>query len=142
MSWQAHLFIGVPISTYEDIRKIMLQLSGNLEWRTADKGELFYDLPAIEGKSVKYKGNEYPVKIRPMRGIEGGSKFPPNDPSYTDAMIGFELTSRYAPAILDQGYEYGRPEPFVFDPLDIADILQQVRKWWPEAQAIIWDIWH
>jgi hypothetical protein len=37
---------------------------------------------------------------------------------------------------------HGRPEPFAFDPLAVADLLTQVRTVWPEAQALIWDRWY
>jgi hypothetical protein len=69
------------------------------------------------------------ITIYFQRESEGGCDWPvPRDEAYTDAIVGFALTSRYRPAILDKGHEHGRPEPFEFNPQDILDILEQVIK--------------
>jgi hypothetical protein len=42
----------------------------------------------------------------------------------------------------DEGEDSGRSDPFPFDPLDIVDILAQVRTWWPDASVFLWDRFH
>jgi len=70
---------------------------------------------------------------------EGGCYWPvERDEYYSDAIVGFSLTTRYAPGILNR--KGSRPEPFEFDPQDILDILENVHAWWPDAKALLWSV--
>lgn len=138
MPWQAQLFIGVPVHDYDEARQILGKLGAFL------KG---YDDESLcntaANKTVNFRGKVRQITIGFSREAEGGCPFPmPKSEPYTDAIVGFYLTARYSPALLDEGHKHGRPEPFCFDPLEVADLLKQVREWWPEAQAIIWDNWY
>ena len=150
MPWQGHLFIGQKVHNYDEVRAIFKTL-GKTNW-TLDGEPYPYDDEALSNdeyddiqQTIEYRGNKIEVAIRLRIEGEGGCDFPAeqDERDYTDAMVGFALTRRYRGAILDAGFEHGgRPEPFVFDPLEIQAILDQVRVWWPEAQALIWTIFH
>jgi hypothetical protein len=147
MPWQAQLFIGVPVKTHADIRAIYVQLgSGDVISGLTDE-ELEFDFGGIQ-KFVMWNDKLHHVNVEVMIEREGGTDFPVVDDTadttsaYTDAIVGFGITSRYRPAILDRMHPKGRPEPFCFDPLELNEILVQVRQWWPEAQTMIWDVFY
>lgn len=56
--------------------------------------------------------------------------------------VGFQLTSRYRAAVIDDGHEHGRPDPFVLDLDVLGEILRDVRRWMPEAQILLMDVFH
>lgn len=154
MASQAHLFIGERVGNWKDIERVAGVLSIDL----VDISELSCKSPNISIvcdqwtdavqkrplRKVHFRGAAYDVVPHLMYEREGGSEFPaPAGDAYTDAMIGFELTSRYAPAILDIDHARGgRPEPFEIDVEACASILAEVRAWWPTAGLYIWEIWH
>lgn len=139
MPWQAHLFVGVPVHNYDEVRAVFTKLGIGTALAVKDE-----DLSGVSKRaSVKHRGKVFRVAIAFMREYEGGCEFPVGiEEKYTDAIVGFELTSRYKGAILDAKEPNGRPEPFVFDPNDCAAILKQVREWWPAARLMIWDNFH
>ena len=57
-------------------------------------------------------------------------------------VLGIQLTTRYGPAIIDVGMEYGKDSPFILNLPELADLLKQVRKWWKKAELIEMDIWY
>lgn len=144
MSWQAQLYIGVPVHSAAEARAMLDRLG--VDHTRFDDYDLFLMWDAEGGREVgretaiTFRGTQFTACITPRREREGGTELPvsPTD-AYTDAIVGFALTSRYRPAILDQGNESGRPEPFVID-LDAARaILEEIRAFWPEAQLMVWD---
>ncbi|GEM_PF-7068937 len=139
MPWQAQLFIGVSVHSWTEARSVLDRLG--VSHASVDDDDLFH-MPDEQCRKteVVFRGTRFTVVIAPQREREGDTPFPvPDAESYTDAIVGFPLTSRYSPAILDQGYEHGRPEPFVID-LDAARaILDEVHAFWPEAQCMMWD---
>ena len=143
MPWQAQLFIGVSVHDNEEVREVFQKL-GRHDLDALDADELEEELweePSVKKELWVPEGSEsvkQEITIYFQRESEGGSDWPvPRDEAYTDAIVGFALTSRYRPAILDKGHEHGRPEPFEFNPQDILDILEQVHAWWPEAKALL-----
>ena len=148
MPWQAQLFIGVPVHDYKEAWGVMRQLGSPLpEYDKMDEDDLdeqldnFYEIRIH--KKIQFRGKEEEIEIVFSKEEEGGSRFPVRrSEEYTDAIVGFGLTSRYSPALLDQGHKHGRPEPFCFKPQEIIDILAQVHEWWPEAEVMIWDQWY
>ena len=144
MPWQAQLFIGQRVHDAHEAREIFQKLGCHtLEYLNDEEleEELWND-PKFD-RYAFHKGENIEVEIRFRRECEGGCPWPvPRTDDYSDAIIGFALTSRYAPAILDKGHSHGRSEPFEFEPHDICEILDKVREWWPEAKAIIWDVWY
>lgn len=147
MPWQAHLFIGEVVHDYVEIKEVLDKLGIDYS-HIMDNDDLFsgeaykkviLHIPGELGTT----GKNFTVAIQPMKESEGGTCFPVNKSNpYTDAIVGFELTSRYDPSILDRDYKHGRPEPFVINLNEANVLLQQVRKFWPEAQLIMWDNFH
>lgn len=135
MPWQGHLFIGQRVHDKKEAAAIMRKLApASLSTKNIK------DTPIA--KTIRYRGKKFSVKIEFLFEVEGGAVLPMKG-DYTDAMVGFALTRRYRGVILDEEYQNGgRPEPFPFDPTELTKILKQVRKWWPEAQTLIWTIWH
>jgi hypothetical protein len=137
MPWQAQLYIGVPVRNYAEIRRTFKQLKVKVPKKLADE-DLFYDAPGLD-TLVRYKGRFFLVSVHAMHEDEGG-EFPVEDDDDSPcAIVGFPLTDRYKGAILDAHIPHGRPEPFVFDPLECQALLKQVRAWWPEAKLMIWE---
>jgi len=137
MPWQAQLYIGVPVRNYAEIREVLKQLKVKIP-KMSDE-DLLYEQPGLE-THVKYKNKLFKIDVHPMHEDEGGSTFPvAPDEDCPNAIVGFPLTDRYRGAILDAHIPRGRPEPFVFDPLECQALLKQVRAWWPEARLMIWE---
>lgn len=139
MPWQGHIYIGQKVRSYEEARSILANLDDD-----PDRDWDSMDIEALRAScfdaSVHLHGNEFHVCVGLMEEWEGGDPYTYDDSP--DAMVGFGLTSRYKGSILDKDCENGQTEPFEFDPSDITEILSQVRKWWPEAKAIIWTVFH
>ncbi len=138
MPWQAHLIIGERIHTYEQA----VEIAAGLGWKVTVE-----ELQDGEAKSfkIKHKGKTKKVGIYAWFESESGAKYPsPETADFTSkdtsAWIGFQLTSRYKGEILDADEEHGRPDPFEIDIEAVADILKQVRVWWPKAQFLISDM--
>lgn len=151
MPWQAHIFIGKKVATYDDIRQIAkeLNLSVKIDEDVDDGSSITSDNwhDAVKKKKLViplvYKGKTYKFKPEFKTESEGGSTFPNSQvDTYTDAMVGFALTTRYAPTLLDKEFANGRPEPFELNLNEMQDLLSQVRKAWPTASIYMWDIWH
>jgi len=147
MPWQAHLFIGEPIATYEQAAAILIKLGADPAQVEAKKDELDYHAPEDLGtpkRSITYRGVVHEVAPAVFVEGEAGDSFPEQDPKAmnTFAMVCFPLTTRYSPEILDVGNPHGRPDPFIIDMDGVADILRQVREWWPEAQFMVCDVFH
>jgi hypothetical protein len=143
MAWQAQLFIGQPVRSYEEARAILTKLG--VTSALAETGDT--DLPNVIWKVIPmtYLGKKFAGEVYFSIEREGGSRFPTpkgQNQNYTDAAVVLDLTSRYEGSILDAEETHGRPEPFVFDPIEVADLLTQVRAVWPEAQALIWGRWY
>lgn len=153
MPWQAHIWIGVKIHDYVEARQALLALekgpgvklkhgpagAGSTVAGTVD--ELLPDIAFLV--PLVYKGKSVVAKATMEVDREHGVTFPvPNSRVYTAALVGIHLTSRYSPAILDEGHRNGRPEPFELDLDALQDLLAQVRGWWPEARVLMMDIWH
>jgi len=142
MPWQAQLFIGQRVHNWDEVRAIYKKFGHVLSEDDLELEETQWDLPTIPF-SFNWDGEQWNVHASFRREPEGGCPFPVDKlEDYSDAAIVFDLTSRYKGAILDGQYEHGRPEPFEFEVEDVLHILNQVRKKWPEAKAIIWDKWY
>jgi hypothetical protein len=145
MAWQAQLYIGVKVHSLPEAKRVLAGL-GVSDFPHESKS-WYYKYPEKQSKIV-YKNVTYPVNVSFQFEPEGGSvisvdEVPQEEKrSYTDAIVGFPLTARYKGEILDVDEENGRPEPFEIDIEGCSDILSQVRKWWPEAQLLMWDRWH
>ena len=139
MPWQGHLWIGESVSNWEEVRAIYDKLG--IDYKDIkDEWNDFFRNPHLPGakRQVRYKDTTFGVSITFEHEGEGGMRFPNNE-VYSDALVGFQITSRYSPAVIDSWCGTGgRPEPFEFDPQDLVDILKQVREWWPDAKCIIW----
>ena len=156
MPWQGQLVIGEKVWNYDDAAAIFKKLGCETDLTPPpglDEDEMLdFELDVFGGVAIKkqitYKGVVIDVSIYLLTGSEGGVEFPVpgNDenpkPDYTDALVGFYVTSRYSGAVLDKDTSHGRHEPFVFDPTELAELLSQVREWWPEAQAMIWTVFY
>jgi hypothetical protein len=163
MPWQGHLLIGQRVHDWVEVLEIFRTLGVHefdaLYDRTQKPGydplgedrdwsddlnveiqEAIWDMETKLERTIVHKGVTYEVQIEFRHEGEGGALFPvPKDEEYTDACVYFSLTQRYRGAVLDFAHEKGgRPEPFEFDPQDIAHVLAQVNEWWPEAKAMIW----
>ena len=148
MPWQAQIFIGQRVHSTQEAVGILRSLGVDLSVLDEDP-ERMDDLDGWQirfrfpSHSIAYAGQTFEVRPQYMEETEGGGPFggrPEND--YTDAIVGFNLTSRYEGAILDHATENGRPEPFYIDVEGLSDILRQVREWWPEAQAMVWNVFY
>lgn len=151
MPWQAHLYIGQPVATYDEVADIYAKLGvppATLQdpLRTDDPDYFFGDDAVALGmpkRKVIYRGVAFPANPTFLRESEAGDAFPANPGERnTFAMVAFPLTSRYRPAILDVGNTHGRPDPFVIDLMGVDWILKQTREWWPLAEFLVCDIFH
>jgi hypothetical protein len=160
MPWQGHLFIGQKVHDYGEVIEIFQKLGvteldalGEKLKSASDENtksdieqevqEALWDMSSVE-RTIHYKGVDWPVRIDFAHEGEGGADFPVDkDERYTDAAVCFHLTQRYRGAILDfEDQHGGRHEPFAFDPLELQEILVQVRSWWPDAQVLIWTVFY
>lgn len=129
MGTHGQLYIGVPVQNEAEAVAIYNQLD-------IDIGEDGVFSGTGKEVTVSLKGRKYEVYLSAMTDEDEMESF----------AVGFHLTDRYEGAILDadskwpDGNPRGRPETFVFDPLDIVEVLKDVRKWWPQAQVFIWDV--
>lgn len=135
MPWQAHLFVGQGVRTYSDVRLIFGKLG--VEKERMDIADW-----AVGEIVVKRQLTVGEVKIRFVFEAESGDSFPVPRNAPINAFVGFPLTSRYKGAILDRKFPNGRPEPFRLDLVEIQLILDQVRVWWPEAEILMYEIFH
>jgi hypothetical protein len=144
MAWQAQLFIGVAVHDNEEAREVFQKLGDNHELESFEGEDLEEELYETTLKrTILHKGMSKEVEIFFRQECEGGQEWPVRrTEAYSDAIVGFALTSRYLPAILDEGHVHGRPEPFEFDAHEICGILESVHEWWPEAKAMIWGVWY
>lgn len=154
MPWQAQIFVGESVRNLNDLYKIAKTL--NMDYPPIEEAfddinpitkedEYIYGVDYFPKKEIeiKYKGETHKVTIEFMFESEGGSQWPDqviDYEDYTDALVGFEITSRYAEGILN--HNGSRPEPFRLDLEGIIDIRDQVRKFWPEAQIYVWNRWY
>jgi hypothetical protein len=141
MPWQAQLFIGQPVHNGQEVIDILKGLGVET---TSTRYEIDEDheieMTTLK-KAIIVKRKAVKVDIELYIEEEGGVRWPVDkNEDYTDALIGFPLTSRYVAGLLNT--KESRPEPFVFDPLEVYDILTQVRAWWPQAQAMLWDVFY
>lgn len=129
MGTHGQLYIGVPVQNEAEAIAIYEQLDIDIgeDGVFCGDGRFF---------TVSLKGRKYKAYVSAMTDEDVMESF----------AVGFHLTDRYMGAILDadskwpDGRSRGRPEVFVFDPLDIVEILVEVRQWWPQAQVFIWDV--
>ncbi len=141
MPWQGQLYIGQRIHNIDEARAVLTALHRAGDDRIPERDEDDDDigeLPSLT-RNVVHAGKPFTVQVEVHQTEEGGVSFPvPASEPYTDALIGFELTARYRGAILDAAFTSGgRPEPFAVDVAAVADILRQVREWWPSAEVLI-----
>lgn len=142
MPWQAHLYVGERVATFDDVRRVFAKL-GHIDPIT-DEDIDYKETPALK-KTITLDGQTFNVTVEFEQESEGGSSFPsdPANGDYTDALIGIALTRRYSAAILDRAYEHGgRPEPFRLDLVEIHSILDQVHVWWPDAELFMFEVFH
>jgi len=141
---QAHLHVGIPINSPADLVRAAQRfgVTPPANQRDLDDWEAAFSSVAltIEGQPVgldiRWDDDVGPWQ-QPYQNTVTGK---PGD-SYT--MIGAQLTSRYSPAIVDEGWTRGgRSEPFVLDLIRLAKILAAVRKVWPEAEILMMDQMH
>lgn len=147
MPYQAHLFIGERVGTFDDARGVLRRLGVRDDQMPEDEEEFDEHLRdglaesfALPERQIIYRGTQYAAI--PFLFAE---EFPAEEPTsdYTCALIGIPLTSRYRGAILDVDYvRGGRPEPFEINLDDAADLLRQVQEWWPTAKLLMMDIDH
>lgn len=135
MPWAGHLYIGEKVRNTTDVIRVFQKLGKSL-----DNDTKIQDLHKFTTKiSVEYMGETFVETISFQQETEEGVRWPLDpDEQYTDAIVGFALTSRYQPAILDYVYEHGRPEPFEVDVVGMTEILKSVQTIWPEARVLIW----
>ena len=134
MPWQAHLYVGVEVSSEKEALKIYNDLGITPD--TPRNGGVF----GGAGKEyfISLRGKQHRVYLYAMQENEGGSN---------TFAVAFALTGRYGPEVLDAPIEEnedapGRPEIFVFDPDELNDILNQVRPWFKDAKVFMWDRFH
>ena len=152
MPWQAQLFIGERVHDDEEAKQVFIKLGVSeldgqkIETLTGDElEEALWNMGAVDRfawvptANGEHENKEVQIMFR--REGEGGCSWPvERDEDYSDAIVGFALTTRYAPGILTR--KGSRPEPFEFDPQDILDILESVHAWWPDAKALLWSVLH
>lgn len=130
---QGQLFIGEITSSYEQVRDVLEKLGVSVDVGDQTlEDALCDDLFHLE-KYVVDDGKTRRVKVEFHWSSETGPD---------ESLVGIELTSRYSPAILDEGMPHGREEPFVVDVERIQTILAQVREWWPDARLILWTVFY
>ena len=110
MPTQGDLFIGEPAKDRAEAEAIYRKLG--IDGRGAER-------------TVTYKGRQFLIYIYGMQDVD----------SYERA-VAFNLTRRYRGAILDIDRE--RTDPFTVDPQDLANLLAEVRTWWPDAKVFLW----
>jgi len=149
MPWQAQLFIGKRIRTFNNIRAIFDELG--IDHSQASDENLRYPEdcgpPLVKKVTLTLDDFSFTAEMTAMFECEGGSDFPAVDTlmieeAYTDAIIGLPLTGRYRPSILDRAHEHGRPEPFTINLHEAAELLGQVQAFWPDAELLLWDMYH
>lgn len=149
MPWQAHLWIGVPVANDQQARDALAQLGrpdlvDQVDDVVSNVADVFDNAqpPVTIPVRLEHGGLVLdPPCVKFRREAEGGSDWPaPSNESYTDAVIGFQITSHFAPTLLDAGHPHGRSEPFIIDVDACQRFLAQVRKHWPQAQLLMWDM--
>lgn len=134
MPWSTHLYIGQPVTSLDQARAILTKLevthSNGTRCIPIDKA-VDEDFDNAFGKQVvvEYKGKSFTVWLGYEAEYEG---------EFTHA-VSFCLTSRYRGSVLDADERHGKPDQYVIDIDGAAEVLRQVRTWWPEAQIFMWD---
>lgn len=136
MPWSGHLFIGQPVRDYAELRAVLTKLDIPCE-RASDDFELF---DGSFGRQIALKLHDRTFYAWLAAELSDDFLFPAHPGESTGAAVALRLTNRYKGAVLDADAQSGRTDPFCFDPEDIAELLRQVRIFWPEAQAMIWDV--
>jgi hypothetical protein len=136
MPWQGDLFIGEPVKTREEAEAIYRKLGIVIGTSKHNPEPDVFNGDGAE-RFVTFRRRELRVYVYGQQDSESNT-----------LAVAFNLTGRYRGVILDidckhaDGRPSGRSDPFVFDPADLADILAQVRVWWPDASVFIWDRFH
>lgn len=142
MPYQSHLYVGKPINSIADL----VSLGGHFGIKQPvqiDDMDWWLEKIDASGASILVEGKAKPLCF--FDADEEGSAF-----AYVYAntitkklgdsymLVGVELTSRYSPAIIDEGWTSGgRSEPFVLDLERLASIQAGVRKQWPDAEILL-----
>lgn len=145
MPWQGDLFIGQPVKDANGALAIYETL-GIPSPQSQQFGDTVIEPDVFDGKGkafkITFRGRELRVYVYAMQ-----------DSETCERAVAFNLTGRYEGKVLDIDCKYpegeyrggepsGRPDPFVFDPKDLVEVLEQVRAWWPGASVFIWDRFH
>lgn len=139
MPTQAQLYIGERVHDFEEIEALYEKLG--VDTAAADPEDPYTLYDCQKPVTLNYRGETVTLSLGFYNDNEGS--FPvPKDEAYSSALVGIALTSRYAPTLLDRGHEHGRPDPFEVDVGALADLLEQVRDFWPEAEVLMMDIWY
>lgn len=150
MPYQAHLYIGVRLSTQAQLEALCAQFGmephknqpGGFMWHKMTEAEKAdytapnWWEPMPCRRDVFIRGRTYTVPFGPVRDCDEVWPVPEGVPD-TYALFGFPLTARYSGAILDADEPHGQLEPFELDVAFIQEILTSVRHWWPEAQVLM-----
>ena len=140
MPYQGHLHVGIPINSIADFQKAGAHFGitppgpggGHYEWADAFAGA---------GATITIEGKARGVSIcsddeAGFNYLSKNTKTGAIGNSYM--LVGAALTSRYYPAIVDEGWDQGgRAEPFVLDLDRLAKIKAEVCEQWPDAEILL-----
>jgi hypothetical protein len=150
MPTQAHLFVGVPVNTPADVQNVfsMYGHTSHINVQNLDYGDI-QDLLGQHGLAISVEGKPRAISLvwDDESGVNqwssGQTNTLTNQRGDSCALLGVTLTSRYYPAILDEGWNGGgRPEPFKLDLDRLQRIVNEVKEQWSNAEILMMDFNH
>lgn len=146
MPWSSQICIGERVSNYDEIKNIFKKLGDDIsnlidESDLRDHNKIF---------TITVRDKIFTISIQAHIESESGAPFPTNDKLNTGAAVMLTITGRYSPEILDlfsqQQYsifkQLGRPDPFYIDIELCKEVLEEVHRFWPDAQLMIMDMFY
>lgn len=150
MPWSSQIFIGVPLVDVEDAIKVLKKFdiatpeyADDLEWEDFEDTEDMVQEIVINGVT-----HELCFELQFSDSSDLGKDCCPKETSNSGhtmsygVLFGAELTSRYAPSVIDTDWEHGRSDPFVLDLELLMKIRHEVGKFFPEAEILLMDVFY
>ncbi len=135
MPWQGMLYIGECVRDPDDVVAIAHKIGGTVP----DVAELLNeDNQVIRLVQVEYGGVTHLCTVQHRREFEEGCPWPSAaTEKSTDAVVGFAITGRYNGGIIGGSDPSSQPQTINVEA--VLALLSDVRRWWPDAELLLWD---
>jgi hypothetical protein len=150
MPAQGHLYIGVRLTSQEqletlyerfDMKPYVAETPPFLRLSDTEREELskpdWFSCRFPATFSFEAGGRKFEVALGVHRDYDESWPLRDETDKDTYALFGFPLTSRYKGSVLDVDEPHGAPDPFEIDLPLVTEVLNDVRKAWPEAQLLL-----